>query len=662
MANKRDKDSLQIFARVRGLMPWEPKKVSLKVVGSTVQNKAGKVINSYDFKRVFKPESTNEQCFKTIALPMISNVLKGFNAVLIAYGQTGSGKTYSMLGKPKLGIVGMLPRMLEYMVKQKQVQKVELAAVEAFGHHVAKVFLFDLYDPDNQVADWSLKKGDTGLDMHKARSVNIADAQDAHDKIIYAHAASHFAPTGKNPESSRGHVSFIATIHQQTGAHESQVSYFIMVDCAGSEGETAFTPEFRAAVSPQVLLCRRLEAGTINTGLSQLQVIFSELRTKGQITKTVGIGLRRVLHPFINTKTYLSVLFTLSPSVNNAKATESTLKFAVTAGMVKVKPIQTKGKVNFKTLVAELKAHIEQQEQMIDMNNTKIEALRRQQNRTTLAIEQGSNRGGGGGAGGDQVAQTRTVKKRKQVVNDDGEVEYVEYDEEETYYVDAKDAKKGGVVGLVGAAPNLDHLNEHKAAELDEESQTALMDVLDDISKNLDNELSDDFKKMVASQRLQSDKHGIQALQTITQEDNEEAMRLALEQYAKLTAPWQKEAFIKKKKAEIAKRKSKAEDAKLKKSASQGLLMIDEQLQQAQNDYKRLQEKQKDLSKKLANPNYAPQREMLTEHAMELNIMLANQEAVTNGLLQSKQIIMEYLKEDGREALIQFFKMRVMKK
>ena len=43
----RSKDSLQIYARVRGLMPWEPKRVSLKVQGNTVQNKAGKIINSH---------------------------------------------------------------------------------------------------------------------------------------------------------------------------------------------------------------------------------------------------------------------------------------------------------------------------------------------------------------------------------------------------------------------------------------------------------------------------------------------------------------------------------------------------------------------------------------------------------------------------------------
>merc|ERR1711997_801323 len=141
------------------------------------------------------------------------------------------------------------------------------------------------------------------------------------------------------------------------------------------------------------------EAGTINSGLSALQVICNELRVKGKLSSTVGNGLRRVLHPFIDTKTYLSVLFTLSPSVNNAKATESTLKFAVTAGMVKVKPVQTKGKVNFKSLVAELKAHIEQQEQMIDGNNNKIEAIRRQQNLTTMAVENAKNPNQGGGGG-----------------------------------------------------------------------------------------------------------------------------------------------------------------------------------------------------------------------------------------------------------------------
>merc|ERR1712228_404749 len=182
------------------------------------------------------------------------------------------------------------------------------------------------------------------------------------------------------------------------------------------------------------------------------------------------------------------------------------------------------------------------------------------------------------------VAQTRMVKVQREVVNDDGDIETIEEYEEQTYYVDAKDAKKSG---KGGKSAN----DEYKASAVDDESAQAVMEVLDDETKELLNSFSDDFQSLVASQKLQSDKHGVQALQTITQEENEEAMRLALEQYSKLTAPWQKEAFIKKKKAEIAKKKSKnAEEAQLKKSASQGLLLIDEQIEQSQNDYKRLEQ------------------------------------------------------------------------
>merc|ERR1712129_160235 len=162
-------------------------------------------------------------------------------------------------------------------------------------------------------------------------------------------------------------------------------SYFVMLDCAGSEGESAFTPQFRAMVTPQVLLCRRLEAGTINTGLSQLQVICNELRKMGKLSQTIGNGLRRVLHPFIDTKTFLSVLFALSPSVNNAKPTESTLKFAVTAGMVKVKPVKAEVSLNVEKLVANLRKHIAENEQLIEeqednllQKNNELEMMRQE--------------------------------------------------------------------------------------------------------------------------------------------------------------------------------------------------------------------------------------------------------------------------------------------
>jgi len=163
------------------------------------------------------------------------------------------------------------------------------------------------------------------------------------------------------------------------------VSFFLFLDCAGSEGESAFTAEFKASIDKTTLLSRRLEAGCINTGLSSLQIIFNELAVKGKLSKMVGSGLRRVLHPFINTRTVLAVIFTFSPSVNNAKPTESTLKFAVTAGMVKVKPVKAEVSLNVEKLVANLRKHIvenekliEEQEENLMKKNAELEMLKQE--------------------------------------------------------------------------------------------------------------------------------------------------------------------------------------------------------------------------------------------------------------------------------------------
>jgi len=50
----------------------------------------------------------------------------------------------------------------------------------------------------------------------------------------------------------------------------------------------------------------------------------------------------------------------------------------------------------------------------------------------------------------------------------------------------------------------------------------------------------------------------------------------------------------------------------------------------------------------------------LQTHALDLNILLKEQETVTDGLVQSKQIMVEYLEEDGREALVKWLQMRDM--
>ena len=53
----------------------------------------------FTFDSVFGPLSTQQQVFTNVALPLIDDILLGYNGTIFAYGQTSSGKTHTMLGK-----------------------------------------------------------------------------------------------------------------------------------------------------------------------------------------------------------------------------------------------------------------------------------------------------------------------------------------------------------------------------------------------------------------------------------------------------------------------------------------------------------------------------------------------------------------------------------
>lgn len=392
-------------------MPWEPKKKAIKFTNKNIEASTAKSrhkTQSYEFSEVFGPSHDNKQCFENICEPMCKQVLDGFNAVLIAYGQTGSGKTHSLLGKPKRNVLGILPMVMEYFLKCENVQ-ITLAAVEAFGHHVNKIELYDLFNENSQSKSWAEKWSKTSLEEQETVFVTPEDAEHAIKLVTKAQRASHFAPTGKNPESSRGHISFIVKVRQEKKSECQKLeSYFVIVDLAGSEGETAFTPEFKKKVDPSTLMARRLEAGVINNGLSQLQIIFNELKVKGRLSGMRGVGLRRVLHPYINTKSALSVLFCISPSQVNQKATVATLKFAVQAGMVKVKPVKEAIMTNWPMLVQGLKDMIEALNEDIDVREKQINEQTEEIHRLMDRLESGETVGPSDGDGPKRAAKAKS--------------------------------------------------------------------------------------------------------------------------------------------------------------------------------------------------------------------------------------------------------------
>merc|ERR1719242_1717499 len=177
------------------------------------------------------------------------------------------------------------------------------------------------------------------------------------------------APTLKNPHSSRGHTVYFAKVKLKG----LEPVYFICIDLAGSEGQTAlgtkdeFVEGLQLAMSmgklnlnrkemaglEQMYKTRSLEAGCINTGLTQLQMIFGEL-IKKRFGKAQGSGLRKVLNKFLNLESAYAILFTISASANNNKVTRATLSFAKQTQLVKVDTKKAKEKIDKDAVIKEL--------------------------------------------------------------------------------------------------------------------------------------------------------------------------------------------------------------------------------------------------------------------------------------------------------------------
>lgn len=48
--------------------------------------------------QVFGPQSRQQDLYDQAVVPIVNEVLEGYNCTIFAYGQTGTGKTYTMEG------------------------------------------------------------------------------------------------------------------------------------------------------------------------------------------------------------------------------------------------------------------------------------------------------------------------------------------------------------------------------------------------------------------------------------------------------------------------------------------------------------------------------------------------------------------------------------
>lgn len=80
----------------------------------------------FSYDKVFSVASTQADLMHSVGVPVVRQVMRGFNGTIMCYGQSGSGKTFTMIGPEGVAFkmareefdacsAGLLPRCLEYL-------------------------------------------------------------------------------------------------------------------------------------------------------------------------------------------------------------------------------------------------------------------------------------------------------------------------------------------------------------------------------------------------------------------------------------------------------------------------------------------------------------------------------------------------------------------
>ena len=240
-----EKENVATYARIRPYNPAinEDKNLTARCSeGNKILNMNGDNEDQYNFTKVFGMKDNTQNLFDKAIKPLLDyKILEGINSIFIVYGQSGSGKSFSLIGEE--GHLGVFPMALQYLLKQDKVKSINISSIEAYGVNASKIHFFDLvqqYNKRNNIK----KKNDT-FDVwtssdHPRVTPKIAETlnitkDNCLNIITELQNVSHMAPTLKNPHSSRGHTVYFACVKME----ELEDVYFINVDLAGSEGQTA---------------------------------------------------------------------------------------------------------------------------------------------------------------------------------------------------------------------------------------------------------------------------------------------------------------------------------------------------------------------------------------------------------------------------------------
>lgn len=335
----------------------------------------GRSEHSYNFNRVFLPDSGQQLVFECVARPLIDRILEGFNSCCFAYGQTGSGKTHSIFGEGNSDQRGVLARSIEYLFERienraghKEVgmvvsfteiyldqvrdlggfsrQRRKSLGEESTASALGKSALRSSRPPS--AAGASKDSSDLyltqDLKIHETAEglvyvedltlIPVSNIQEVLDVVNMGVRMRATYETRLNARSSRSHTIFTVSIVQKSRQSEDDVvgSMINFVDLAGSERLARSQSEGR----------RFQEAIVINSSLSALGKVVLALASDPKGLRHVPYRdskLTRILQNSLGGNSYTTLLTTIDPSAVNYEESLNSLAFADRCKNVQNRPV-----------------------------------------------------------------------------------------------------------------------------------------------------------------------------------------------------------------------------------------------------------------------------------------------------------------------------------
>ena len=320
----------------------------------------------YTFDHIFDMESTQDDVYKTAAVPAVESLISGYNSTIFAYGQTGTGKTYTMEGfsynytSPKKGLI---PRAIENIFKYIENNS------NSDTTFIIRVTYLQIY---NESIDDLLKSEKNHLSIRESQKKGIyveglsewavCSPNDIYALLERGAQSRTKAHTNMNDVSSRSHAIFTIILEQMKiskGKKKYKSGKLNMVDLAGSE-----RVKISGATGKQLDESRR-----INKSLSALGNVINALTDP----KTKHIPYRdskltRLLQNSLGGNCKTSMIAMISPYDGSFNESLSTLNFAKRAKCIRIKA-SINEEVNQSALISQYETELNRLRKELDEKN-----------------------------------------------------------------------------------------------------------------------------------------------------------------------------------------------------------------------------------------------------------------------------------------------------